>query len=290
MNDHARGAPDPCIAAARAYFPRGLEQPAGSFRFSADALLLAAFAVKSLGIAASSRSILELGTGCGVVSFAFLLGLGPDARIQDAILGIEKDPELVRAANRNALRLGLQPFFQALCADVAGIREHDDVLPESRDIVIANPPYRNPGSGRLPRGERRTAALFATGAGLQAFLAAAAYALRNRGRFFGVFGTERLQEILEGLAQNRLVPKRLKPVYGAPGKDARMALVEARKNGRPGLAFESPLFLYGASSDPGLTKEALAFCPALACNAGQSASCETEGKISGEDEEDVARV
>lgn len=267
MNPNARGLIDESVKAARAYFPRGLVQPPGSFRFSADALLLAAFASRSLGSAGASSAALELGTGCGVVSFSFLLNMPPDVPARNAILGIEIDPELVRAANENASRLGLRDAFRGLCADVGRIAELDEVGPESRDVVIANPPYRDPGGGRLPRGGQRASALFADRAGLDCFLRAAAYALRNRGRFFCVLGADRLQEFMERLALNRLAPKRLKPVYGAPGKDARIVLVEARKNGRPGLALEAPLVLYTPPPDSMLTPEALEFCPALACNA-----------------------
>ena len=56
---------------ARDVFPAGLEQPEGSFRFSADALLLAKF---TAGQALPENAVLaELGTGCGVVSLAVLL-------------------------------------------------------------------------------------------------------------------------------------------------------------------------------------------------------------------------
>lgn len=270
MTPDARGLPDDSVNAARVYFPRGLVQPPGSFRFSADALLLAAFASRCLGRAACSRSVLELGTGCGVVSLSFLLNMAPDVPTQGPILGIEIDQALVKAATENARQLGLSDSFHALCADVGHIRELDEVGPESRDVVLANPPYRDPKSGRLPRGKQRTTALFADKTGFEEFFRAASYALRTRGCFFSVLGADRLQIAMECLAQNRLVPKRLKPVYGTLDKDARIVLVEARKNGRPGLVLEAPLVLYHRlPSGSYLTPHARAFCPALECNAVQ---------------------
>ena len=60
---------------ARQLFPRGLEQPEGSLRFGADALLLAAFAARYVESLNASRqahlTAAELGCGCG----AALLGL-----------------------------------------------------------------------------------------------------------------------------------------------------------------------------------------------------------------------
>ena len=64
---------DTTITTARALFPRGLHQPEDSYRFGADALLLAAFAAENLASlpGAAPRKVAELGSGCG----AALLGL-----------------------------------------------------------------------------------------------------------------------------------------------------------------------------------------------------------------------
>ena len=51
-------------------FPAGLEQPAGSFRFSSDALLLADFALESS--LPENAVFADLGTGCGVVALGVL--------------------------------------------------------------------------------------------------------------------------------------------------------------------------------------------------------------------------
>lgn len=64
---------DTAVTTARARFPRGLHQPQDSYRFGADALLLAAFAAESLASlpGTAPRQVAELGSGCG----AALLGL-----------------------------------------------------------------------------------------------------------------------------------------------------------------------------------------------------------------------
>lgn len=64
---------DTAVTTARALFPRGLHQPQDSYRFGADALLLAAFAAESLASlpGTAPRKVAELGSGCG----AALLGL-----------------------------------------------------------------------------------------------------------------------------------------------------------------------------------------------------------------------
>ena len=58
---------DTAITTTRALFPRGLHQPQDSYRFGADALLLAAFAAESLASlpGTAPRKVAELGRGCG---------------------------------------------------------------------------------------------------------------------------------------------------------------------------------------------------------------------------------
>ena len=99
------------ILAAREAFPAGLEQPEGSFRFSADALLLAKF---TAGQPLPERAALaELGTGCGVVSLAVLL-----EKPEWQAVGLEREAVLAEAAARNAATLGLAHAFTPLRGDV----------------------------------------------------------------------------------------------------------------------------------------------------------------------------
>ncbi|AAS94935.1 hypothetical protein DVU_0452 [Nitratidesulfovibrio vulgaris str. Hildenborough] len=312
----------PDEAAARARFPRGLHQPAGSFRFSADALLLASFAGGT-----AARSFADLGTGCGVVGLALLLG---SSRLSG--VGIEQDAALVNAARANAHRLGLSTRFTVhhadltrLCArppcdahacdstrrdtggaslaspthgapaqagnitlrhgahpddDTAASRPADDAdaplerdglaarLRGTCDLVVANPPYRIPGTGRPAATPARNAALFETKGTLAAFIGAAALLLRTRGRFACVYGAARLSALLTALADAGLEAKRLRCVHSRVTGPAVLVLVEAMRGARPGLVVEPPLILYeGEGETTTLTADALRFCPWLACNA-----------------------
>ncbi|NCD26313.1 MAG: methyltransferase domain-containing protein [Deltaproteobacteria bacterium] len=240
---------DPAVLRAREYFPRGLSQPDAGFRFSLDALLLAAFARQG-----ASR-VLDLGTGCGVVGLAWAL-IHPDS----FVVGLDANPAMLVHARENARRLGLAGRFAAVRADVArpgGFR------PESMDLVLCNPPYRDPGTGRVCPHVGKNAARFESGAVLADFIRATAFVLRNRKPCAFIHLAERVDDLLGLLSEHRLRPKELLFVHPKPDVLARLVLVLAVKNGGPGLTVAAPLVLHG---EAGLTAQALAFCPWLACN------------------------
>lgn len=230
---------------AREYFPRGLVQPAGSFRFSTDALLLGEFAA-----AKSKRPLrgLDLGCGCGVAGFEVMLRM-PTARF----VGLDINPELTAAAAQNAARLGLGGQYLSVAGDVGEHRNIAEIPPAAFDLVVANPPYRRVCSGRIPASGMRCAALFETHGDIDSFTAAAAYALKNSGRFCCIYSAERLPDLLAALNARGLTPKRLRPVHGRADEGALLVLLEARLQGKPGLKWEPPLYLNSASeAAPGL--------------------------------------
>ena len=51
--------------------------------------------------------------------------------------------------------------------------------------------------------------------------------------------------MLAALGAAGLEPKRLRLVHGRQGKDASLALLEAKKGAAPGLRAEPPLLVYG---------------------------------------------
>jgi len=245
---------------ARDYFPRGLAQPEGGYRFAVDSLLLACFArVKR------RARVIDLGCGCGVAGLGLLLR-APGAGMR--VVGLDADEAMVAAAAENAARLGLAEQFMAIRADVGRIREEGAPRAESFELALCNPPYREPGRGRLsPRGGEVNAARFESGAGLSGFIAAAAYLVKNGGALCLVGLAERLAGTLAFLAEVRLTPKRLRFVHGRLDAPAKIVLVQAVKNAASGLRAEPPLVLYEKGQGNRITPEALAFCPFLACNA-----------------------
>ena len=251
---------------ARGFFPRGLIQPAGRFRFSIDALLLAAFSPQR----PAAKKVVDLGAGCGVV------GLGLALRRLDLpldslkVLALDKDPDMVAAATANAAILGLAEHFDAIEFDLRHL-EHlaaaKNLRAESMDLALANPPYRRPNQGRRPPEAARTRALFEVEGELDDFIVAARYLLRPKASLCLVHLAERLGHVLARLSHAGLEPKRLLPVHSHADQPARRVLIEARKAASAGLVLEPGLTLYqGRGPDTRLSDCALAFCPFLACD------------------------
>ena len=268
-------APSPAQREARRYFPRGLEQPPESYRFSMEALLLAAF-VPPL----PKMRLLDLGTGCGVVALAVLCRHG-----HVEAHGIDVQPELTAAAVRNAERLGFAHRFIALCADLASpalFARHPADIPQAAayDLVLANPPFHSRRCGRLPQSLSRQTALFAGENTLTVFCAAAATALAPGGALAVVYPAPRREELFAALDRARLAPARILPVSPRARAPFSLLLTLARHAGpgrdesrraHPPLSplphpFEdSPLVLHREKSEGGrFTPAALAFCPFLA--------------------------
>ncbi|MFW6415548.1 MAG: methyltransferase, partial [Thermodesulfobacteriota bacterium] len=158
--------------------------------------------------------------------------------------------------------------FSAINLDIKNIRKTGDILPESFDQVVVNPPYRKTAEGRHSSKQDRNVACFEQETGLADFVRAAAYSVKNRGRVNCIYPAESEMNLLQLLLEFRLEPKRMLYVHSRSGDPAGFVLLEAVKNGGRGLTVHPPLFLYSGRENA-YSGEALEFCPFLECNSGE---------------------
>lgn len=209
------------------------------YRFSVDAVLLAHFCRPG-----PRDRALDLGCGCGVI------GLILCHRHQELRLtGLELQPALAELAGNNARANGFQDRFVVEQGDLRTIRQH--IRAESYDLALSNPPYHKTGSGRISREDERALARHELTADPDSLIAAAAFAVRNRGRVSCIYPAERLAAVTAAMMRKRLVPKRLLPVYSYPEDDrAGLVMIEAVKNGGEGLHLLPPLYIYQYADGP----------------------------------------
>ena len=98
------------------------------------------------------------------------------------------------------------------------------------DLVISNPPWFPTGAGKSGGPARSE-----EGCTLTELCAAAGYLTRPGGRFALVHRPERLTDLFAALRENGLEPKRLALLQHSLSTAPSAALVEAVRQGRPGL-------------------------------------------------------
>ena len=117
------------ILKRREFFPRGLAQPEGGYRFSLDSILLACFASPG-----RNHVGIDLGCGCGVIGLALLLrhpGL--------TLTGVELDEDIIQFAEKNLVDLHLSDKLSIQQGDVADWRAEkvvDFVVSKDRKSVV----------------------------------------------------------------------------------------------------------------------------------------------------------
>lgn len=200
--------------------PYTLRQREGLPRVGRDSLLLGDFATLRRG-----DRVCDLGCGVGVLSLCL-------ARREENLTldGLDCQEGCVRLARENLSANRLTGWV--LAGRVEALPP--ELSPGSYDLVIANPPYFQPGRGETAPGSRGVAR---TGGedGLLPWCRAARRLLRNGGRFALCARPEGLTALFAALTGCGLEPKRLQPVQSAADRPANLILLESVAQGHPGL-------------------------------------------------------
>ncbi len=202
-------------------------QDAREFSFTTDAVFLGNFPH-----VVHQAKALELGCGTGAISMLLL------SRGAAQVTAVDVNPHVTALLRRSAEENGLTERLRIVDGDLCQYKEL--FLPESMDLVVANPPYRNSGNVR----QIGTAACHELTATLEDFFRAAAYAVRYRGRFALVQLPERFAESMQLAFKYGLQPKKLQWVHAKIDRPAWIFLMEMQKGGSYGMDVLPPLVMY----------------------------------------------
>ena len=207
-----------------------------SFKFGTDAVLLSRFAkVRKKDV------LFDICSGTGAVGFFCHVLYQPKE-----IHFVEIDSVMSELSKKTASYNGIEEKCRFYCTDIGDFSVPDGVM---ADVITVNPPYFLEKSGKLNENENLKTARHTEQFSHSILFQKAYRILRDGGKLYLIQRAQNLTEILSGLREHRLEPKRLRLVYGNPKKDANLFLVEAVKNGGVWMDCLPPLNLYDETGE-----------------------------------------
>ena len=201
------------------------------YRFSVDAILLSQFVTIR-----KDEKVIDLGTGCGILPL--LLSQTTQAQ---SFVGVEIQNDLAEIASKNVLLNRLRDRVTILRKD---LRQLKHVYPPGAfHVVLSNPPYRKCRTGRVNPSLEKAVARHEIMGTLQEFISVAAYLLPAKGRLYFIYPASRAVDLLVGLREQSLEPKRVQYVHPRAGEEAKFILVESVKSTGIELRVMTPLII-----------------------------------------------
>jgi tRNA1Val (adenine37-N6)-methyltransferase len=209
-----------------------VEQRNEGYRFSIEPFLLANFANVSSG-----NQILDVGTGSGIIPI-----LISRKKSELIITAVEIQKLLSDLALTNVQSAGLSSFIEVICGDYLEVSQKLQI--NSFDLILSNPPYTKLNSGRINPDQVKAIARHEIKLNLPNLVETSFRLLKPNGRIALSYPISRKSEVLEVLNRSKLVPTRLRSVYGRPGAIAKIFLVEAEKLRVGSSIEEDSIYIY----------------------------------------------
>lgn len=175
------------------------------------------------------KSVVELGSGTGVVAFSLAKLYNVD------VIGVELQRELYNLSIEGIRLNNLDGKVHFLNADV---RDIGSVLkPESFDMVVCNLPFH---VGKESADDIRRISRSSNLVLVNVFVEAATYLLRNRGTFVFVTAPKILVPLMDALSKERLIVQRMCFFHGTLDKNAKLVALRGKKNGGHEVIVDPP--------------------------------------------------
>jgi tRNA1Val (adenine37-N6)-methyltransferase len=207
-------------------------QPVNGYRFSIDSIILA-----GLSSPPASATVLDLGTGCGIIPLV-LAHKSSNLRL----IGVEIQPSLVDMALKNIKTNRMTDRISIFCKDMCKLSQNtfDTVI----DYVICNPPYRSVQAGRINPNPQKALARHELAINLPQLISIAHKLLRIGGRFISIYPSERLTDVIFHMRQKAIEPKKVHIIFSKQNQPAKLVVIEGVRGGRPGIQEISSLIIY----------------------------------------------
>lgn len=214
-------------------------QNTDGFCFGIDSVLLSEFA-KDIK---NGSKVMDMGTGTGIIGFLLLAKTNIKS-----VVGVDVQPDIIEMVNRSISLNSLENKFSTINCNIKDILTH--VERESFDVVVTNPPYKKLNTGGQNENEKKLISRHEYLADIFDFIKAAKQVLKDKGTLYMVHRPERLSDIITGLRENKIEPKKIRFVYSREdSNEAKLVLIKAVKNGGDFMKVEKPLYIYDVTGN-----------------------------------------
>lgn len=208
------------------------------FNFSLDSVLLPNFATINTNV----KNILDI--GCGNAPIPLILSTKTPANI----VGVEIQKEVYELAKKSIKINNLEDRIKIINSDINSI--YNDFETESFDIITCNPPFFKVNEkSNFNKNDYKTIARHEVKLNLDQIFKISKKLLKNNGNIVMVHRPERLLDILIKMKEYNIEPKRIQFVYPKTNMDANILLIEGKKNGKPGLKVEPPIYTHNENGE-----------------------------------------
>lgn len=203
------------------------------FKFSLESVLLPNF----VDIKLKDKLILDLCTGNAPIPLIL------STKTKATIYGVELQEEIYNLALKSIELNEKQDQIKLLNEDVKNLKKI--FKGDTFDIITVNPPYfKVLEKSSLNFNKIKTNARHESTLTLEELLKIVKFLLKNDGSFYMVHRTERFIEIIELLKINNLMPKEIQFIYPYEGKESKLFMIKAVKNGKFGVKIIEPLYIH----------------------------------------------
>ena len=205
-------------------------QKKNGYRFSLDSVILARL-IKSK----KSDSLLEIGSGCGVI-LLILAKLNSFKRM----VGIEIQRDLWEISIKNK-KINKAKQIEFINSDINKFSRLEKI---KFDIIAANPPYYKIGSGRLNKTDEVIRARHEKTLTLNDLISSSKRLLKPKGAIYLIYSAKRGAELFDKMREFRIEPKLVLPIYSKKTTNADLIWIKGINNAKSDLKMLPPLTLY----------------------------------------------
>lgn len=206
-------------------------QPSDGFKFSIDSILLAEF----ININMSTKQIVDFCCGNGAVPMII------SKKTKANIVGIELQKDIANMAKESIIMNDIHNI-EIINDSIYNYEKY--FKNNSLDIISMNPPYfKYNDTSLINKSKTKSTARHEMNFNIEKAIKISYNLLNNKGHFFLVHRSIRLEELIFLLNSNHFSIKNIQIVYSKHNKNAIMILIDAMKNGKIGLNILPPIFI-----------------------------------------------